>query len=171
MSYVHDIIHIVHYIRRKEDVGKEGRKKRTNTDNLQQPQRLRKKYIYIYMCIRTPSYMMMYVCKALGAGIWYLHGSPWPWDLLRHVCPPKAFLGCAANRAAAMEPDRVGLRLVATSALAPAQIKAFLEKPHGNCTICTTQVIVWVVYTSTCGLPVATKRSLLIHIRAHAVHV
>ena len=38
--------YIVHYIRRKEE-GKEGRKKRTNTDNLQQPQRLRK------ICVHT----------------------------------------------------------------------------------------------------------------------
>ena len=44
--------YIVHYIRRKEE-GKEGRKKRTNTNNLQQPQRLRKIYI---MC------MCMYTC-------------------------------------------------------------------------------------------------------------
>ena len=40
--------YIVHYIRRKEE-GKEGRKKRTNTNNLQQPQRLRK----IYMCTHS----------------------------------------------------------------------------------------------------------------------
>ena len=36
---------IVHYIRRKEE-GKEGRKKQTNTNNLEQPQRLT--YVYMY---------------------------------------------------------------------------------------------------------------------------
>ena len=40
--------YIVHYIRRKEE-GKEGRKKRINTNNLQQPQRLTK----IYMCTHS----------------------------------------------------------------------------------------------------------------------
>ena len=50
-THVHEqSYHIVHYIRRKEE-GKEGRKKRTNTDNLQQTQRLRKKYIY--MCTHS----------------------------------------------------------------------------------------------------------------------
>ena len=43
--------YIVHHVRRKEE-GKEGRKKWTNTNNLQQPQRLRKKYT----CVHTPSF-------------------------------------------------------------------------------------------------------------------
>ena len=50
--YVHvheQSYYIVHYIRRKEE-GKEGRKKRTNTNNLQQPQRLREN---IYMCTHS----------------------------------------------------------------------------------------------------------------------
>ena len=47
------ILYIVHYIRRKEE-GKEGRKKRTNTDNLQQPQRLWKNIHTV--CVCTPSF-------------------------------------------------------------------------------------------------------------------
>ena len=39
--------YIVHCIRRKEE-GKKEERKRTNTDNLQQPQRLRKMYMYVY---------------------------------------------------------------------------------------------------------------------------
>ena len=51
--HVHVHVHeqsyyIVHYITRKEE-GKEGRKKRTNTNNLHQPRRLRRN-----ICVRTP---------------------------------------------------------------------------------------------------------------------
>ena len=51
--------YIAHYIRRKEE-GKEGRKKRTNANNLQQPRMLRKKVLCTHsqlqqlMCIHVP---------------------------------------------------------------------------------------------------------------------
>ena len=49
--------YIVRYIRRKEE-GKEGRKKQTNTNNVQQPQRLRK---YIYMCMHSHTCTCIYI--------------------------------------------------------------------------------------------------------------
>ena len=56
--------YIVHYIRRKEE-GKEGRKKRTNTNNLQQPQRLRKKDIVYSLSSFSSLCVYMYLTKAL----------------------------------------------------------------------------------------------------------
>jgi len=65
--------YIVHYIRRKEE-GKEGREKRTNTNNLQQPQRLT--YVYLYMYSISQLGMQMHCAlwpvssTCTWAGLW-----------------------------------------------------------------------------------------------------
>ena len=64
-TYIHMIIcvheqsyYIVHYIGRKEE-GKEGRKNQTNTNNLQQPQGLRK----IYVCTHVHAHLFYKLCQ------------------------------------------------------------------------------------------------------------